>query len=905
MTLPILNFLTQRMREFDPQFELRRGTPFADLFIEPQALMVQPLRDEANEIFINQSLKRILDLDNPNEYPESAVDEIVENYYVFRTLGSRSSGSARVFYRNPKTINVTAGSLLFTSSEGQTYTNSNAVVISEQAMSSQIEQDLFFVDIEVIADSEGDQFDLEVDELVSVNDSDAVRVTNPFIITGGSPRETNIEYITRAQQSIGERSLNRDKGIRAVFFNTFQNQLSDLVSIGFQDPEMMRDIKFNFHIGGNIDVWVKTPQVRDGFFDVVGLTIDPTRQLSTSTNLVLEGSTPVNLGNQNIDTSQNLVRGFDITNVNSPAVFYSAVDLEQGVDLSTGRFAGISIDGGPLFNVNIGGASVANTQPGEIVNAINVTLGQQIAELSINPTIVPRRNSGNTPGDNQNAFRDPSVRVFRNVVPGDSLTILVGDNQDTYMVSSVNSDNEIILDSPIPFEQAGVNYRISRAGTYIKMQSQTRGIDSSITLQAPEVGDDGVEQAFGFSTAGGPIPFLGLGEIEFQEGVDFLVDQVLGEVQRTVGPLVLSDTNSGFVAKNIFFEDNTPNIFLNVQAGDVITILDANDPELIKDYKVLEKITDNRLRVDTYFPINGSGILYRITRTGIKDGSTVRFNYDFNPLSIDIGDRIDLDQFGRVQGVRPGREDRTITDLSLLYIESVELIDPVSGEPTGDALEGRGGFGLGGFGRGGFGRGQSAQWFHQVVKPELRFSVLEDSFIVINTAFIGQSFRVNYKFVPEVQGFQALADSDLERVLDGKIVVKHFIPAVVNIDLEYETDPNNPDTPTQEEILAAVRSYINNVRSGRPIDASDLTDVIYEQIDPSRDRNVTVRHPIQMEATIYNTDSSLTIVRNSDRLQIPSDPIPAFTTRPLSPRTAHWIAGEINLTEISVEQGVL
>ena len=893
------------MREFDPQFELRRGTPFADLFIEPQALMVQPLRDEANEIFINQSLKRILDLEDPNSYPETAVDEIVENYFVFRVPGSRSSGSARVYYRTPKTINVTSGSLLFTSSDGQTYTNANAVVVSEQAMANQIEQDLFFIDIPLIADSEGDQFDLEVDELVGVNDQDAVRVTNPFIITGGSPRETNVEYITRAQQSIGERSLNRDKGIRAVFFNTFQNQLSDLRSIGFQDPEMMRDIRFNFHIGGNIDVWVKTPQIRDGFFDVVGLNIDTTRQLSTSTNLVLEGSTPVSLGNQNIDTSNNFVRGFDISNVNSSAVFYSAVDLEVGVDLSSGRFIGIALDQGSVNNVNIGGASVSQTQAGEIVNAINVALGQRVAEITINPTIVPRRTSGNTPADNQNAFRDPSVNIFRNVVPGDSLTILVGDNQETYTVQSVNSDNEVIVSSPIPFEQSNINYRISRAGTYIKIQSQTRGTSSRIVLQAPALGTDGLNEAFGYNSAAGPFMFEGLGEIEFQDGVDFNTDLTNGEIQRIQGPVVLSDTASGFVAKNIFFEDNSPNIFLNVLEGDVISVLDSGDQSIIKDYKVLEKINDNRLRVDNYFPVNESGITYRITRTGIKDGSTVRFNYDFNPLSIDIGDRIDLDSFGRVQGVRPGREERTITDLSLLYITSVELIDPVSGEPTGTVLEGRGGFGLGGFGRGGFGRGQSAQWFHQVVKPELRFSVLEDSFVVINTAFIGQSFRVNYKYVPEIQSFQDLADSDLERVLDGKIVVKHFIPAVVNIVLDYETDPNNPDTPSKDEVLAAIRTYINNVTPGRPIDASDLTDVIYEQIDPSRDRNVTVRHPINMEAIVYNTDSSLSIVRNSDRLQIPSEEIPPFSTRPLSPRTAHWIAGEIELNEIVVAQGIL
>ena len=56
MSLPILDFLVERMEEYDENFEHRVGTPFSDLFMQPLSLIVQPLRDEANEIYINQSL---------------------------------------------------------------------------------------------------------------------------------------------------------------------------------------------------------------------------------------------------------------------------------------------------------------------------------------------------------------------------------------------------------------------------------------------------------------------------------------------------------------------------------------------------------------------------------------------------------------------------------------------------------------------------------------------------------------------------------------------------------------------------------------------------------------------------------------------------------------------------------
>jgi hypothetical protein len=261
-----------------------------------------------------------------------------------------------------------------------------------------------------------------------------------------------------------------------------------------------------------------------------------------------------------------------------------------------------------------------------------------------------------------------------------------------------------------------------------------------------------------------------------------------------------------------------------------------------------------------------------------------------------------LDEFGRQTGIREGRENRTITDTALLYFTNVELIDPVSGDPLGEALEGKGGYGRGGYGRGGYGRGSQAEWFHVVNKPENRFSAREDSFLVITSAFLGQSFRVSYKYVPEVVSFQDFAESDSERILDADMLVKHFIPAVVDMEISYTTDPNNPNTPTADEIRSAVVNYIDLVPAGAPLDASDIIDVVYSLIDPNRERNVIVQLPLEMTATVYNTDASLTIIQDTNRLQIPEEEIPAFSTSPLSPRTAHWIAGNIviNATETTL-----
>ena len=60
MTLPIIDFLTQRMQEYDPTFEHRPGTAFSDLFIQPLSYIVQPIANEVAAIRTGQSINLIL-----------------------------------------------------------------------------------------------------------------------------------------------------------------------------------------------------------------------------------------------------------------------------------------------------------------------------------------------------------------------------------------------------------------------------------------------------------------------------------------------------------------------------------------------------------------------------------------------------------------------------------------------------------------------------------------------------------------------------------------------------------------------------------------------------------------------------------------------------------------------------
>jgi hypothetical protein len=888
------------MKEYEPDYEYRQGTAFSDLFIQPLALIVQPLRDEANEIYLNQSLKRILDLENPDDYPEEAVDDILSNIYVYRRTGSRAAGSVRVYFEEPKDLTYLPETLEFTNDKGYTYTNINSISITQQEMNNNVEQEFYYVDVAIQSSEEGIEYETAAGAMVGTGESDAVRVFNEFPISGGVDSETNTEFIARAQKSIGVRDLNTGKGFNAIMFETFLNKIVELQPIGFNDPEMMRDIVFNYHVGGRIDGWVKTPSILDGSFNAIGLNVDFTRRLTTTRNLPLYGTEYSEFGVQNIDVTEQSVEGYNIDELEQAAVFYSGIDLDGGIDLSINQFIGIAIDDQTYTNVKIAGALPSTTRAGEIVNRINVAAQQPVASIAVNPVVVSRRRTGAIPTGGDNTLYDPTPRIFSNLFPGDRLSVTTGPNAGSYDIVNIVSENEIEVDvlTPFPANQEEVNYTINRIGTFVKIQSQTKSRESRVFVGSPNTGTDALLDAFGLAPQPNPYEYQGTGKYEYTEGVDFEVDLLNGKVRRIIGPFIVPDTATGAVSNSIFFEDPSTDVFLNVEPGDMITIIDSLNDDIEKDYRVLEKLNNQKLRIDSFIADIESNLTYRITRTGIKDSEYVLFSFQFNPLSIDIGNQVQLDEFGRERGIRPGREDQTITDLAYLWTTSIELIDPVSGEPSGEVLDGIGGYGQGGYGQGGYGIGSRSQYRILVNIPEHRYSAFEDSLISIDTAFLGQSFRVNYKYVPEILEFDAFARSDEERVLDADVLMKHFIPAVVDVEATYTIDPTNPLTASEEDVKEAIVKFIDTLKAGENLDASDINQVIMENIDQSRTRRAKIEHPISMRAVIYNTDGTRTILESTDSLAVPDETIPPYTTRPLSPRTSHWIAGEITLNVI-------
>jgi hypothetical protein len=807
-TLPIAEYLTEHLSEFDPTFDLRQGTGFEQLFFEPLQFLVQPLIDEVNTLIVAQSFRRILLTTDPDTFDAESVDSLANNLFVYRNTGSLSGGVARVYYSNPVNREWPVSGALFAGSNGASYSNPAPFQITSASMSTQIEGGQYYYDIPVAATTTGNN-DLIAGGLVSLNnDPDYLSVTNKLAFEGGEPAETNTQLITRTQNSIAVRDMVTGKGFNAIFFGNFQAFLSEVQPIGFGDPEMMRDVVYNTHIGGRVDGYVKTSSITQGSKTFVGLTLDTTRQSFASTNLVMTGTNPQNVGNPNIDESNNRAPIVQQIKLSTGASYTSTV-TSWPVSLASNSYLYLGIDG-TFFNIPVAGLNPSATTLNEVINAINTAFGFTVAK-------------------------------------------------------------------PV--------------GATYKLVSPTIGTGSQIATGTPPIG---VNAASTLGLGAGVIN-QGTGPIVFIKGVDYTVDDLNGTITRIPkSPSLVPLQSTGATAANSStFTDVTAGVFTSVVVNDILTISTGPDAG---DYRVLSNggpfVT--AITLDEKLTTTASSVQYSVSQPGIKNNETVYVQYYFNPLSIDIGGLVVLDTYGAVRGIRPGRASSVITDTAFLRINSIELIDPLTLEPIGTVLNGLGGYGAGPYGGGPYGIGSGADYYLVVNVPTARFSAFEDSYIVISSAYLGFSFQVNYDYVPEIQELHAFASSDAERVLDGDVLMKHMVPAYVAGNINYKYDQTNTAIPNQATLQALVNEFISGRPSGTDLVFSEIEQFIIRVTDPY-DRFGTEVDNFQLTATILNEDGSTTTVNGTNKLVIPTN-TPQFTTKPLSPRIAHWIGENVTLT---------
>lgn len=304
MALPVRDFIIQRLLEFDPNFDVGAGVPTTSLLIDPLSIILQPIIDELGVVQLSQSILSILETDDPDVFPEDIVDGLASNVFVERNSGAIGSDVQRIRFFEPQSFSAQKGVLIFRGASGQRFTNSEAVSVTSAEVSLNQDGSLFFVDIPIIALEEGEAFNSDAGSITTMEaePSGVANITNRFGVTLGRDRETNTELIDRIKVAVTVRALVTGRGIIVTLTENFTT-IDEITPIGFGDDEMMRDIVYNVHIGGNVDVYIKTPAFTVAEFDAEALEVDITRQRAANGTVVLFADEPTSysLGRAPID----------------------------------------------------------------------------------------------------------------------------------------------------------------------------------------------------------------------------------------------------------------------------------------------------------------------------------------------------------------------------------------------------------------------------------------------------------------------------------------------------------------------------------------------------------------------------------------------------------------------------
>lgn len=277
------DFLEQFLTDEVPEGDFTRGTALRDLTVQALAAVVAFLRADATQIRQMQSLISVKAATGGDaEALADAVTGILSNFFVTPKGGGKARGFAIGHAAQQVDVFIST-SVRFTYSQGIVF-----VVDSTDT--------LFIPAAELIPiiDANGDVLDYEFRvPLVAVATGETYNVEpalftsfdrfNPYVthvestskFSGGAGPETVDAILARAPNAVSVRNLINNRSIAATLDDNFDD-IETILVVGMGDPEMQRDVvptiapNLRFHVGGAVDIYLRTPLVETSFTGAVG-----------------------------------------------------------------------------------------------------------------------------------------------------------------------------------------------------------------------------------------------------------------------------------------------------------------------------------------------------------------------------------------------------------------------------------------------------------------------------------------------------------------------------------------------------------------------------------------------------------------------------------------------------------
>lgn len=195
-------FLRKKFSEYS-ESSGQQGTAVDDLAVKPTGLVMA----DFNNALVDERVSN--DITQWEQMTEDELDAFGNKYFMPRAVGSKAAGSIRIWFDYKFNFEVSVD-FRAVSYSSLTFSAVQPGYIS--ASSFRAANDgfgLYYVDVPVIADSEGSAYNIEGGKIVDLSgiDFEYKTVTNPNPIANGTNRETNEQYYKRLRYGINDGSM--------------------------------------------------------------------------------------------------------------------------------------------------------------------------------------------------------------------------------------------------------------------------------------------------------------------------------------------------------------------------------------------------------------------------------------------------------------------------------------------------------------------------------------------------------------------------------------------------------------------------------------------------------------------------------------------------------------------------
>lgn len=284
--LTAADFLEQYLSDQVPDGDFGRGTALRDLSVQAIAAVVAFLRADAAQIRKMQSLLTIKAAVNlvggDAEALTDGVTAILSNFFVTPKGGTFARGFA-IGHATQQVDIFIAPTIRFTYSRGLVFAIDAAetLFIPKSALTPIVDADGTVSDYEfripLVAIAPGAAYNVAAGLFAAFDRFNPyiTRVETTATFSGGRGAETVTEVLARAPTVVAVRNLINNRSITATLNDNFDN-IENVLVIGMGEREMQRDIvptvapNLKFHVGGAVDIYLRTALVETVFTGAVG-----------------------------------------------------------------------------------------------------------------------------------------------------------------------------------------------------------------------------------------------------------------------------------------------------------------------------------------------------------------------------------------------------------------------------------------------------------------------------------------------------------------------------------------------------------------------------------------------------------------------------------------------------------